>query len=231
MKSTNIAFSSLSKTNTIRSITGLFLGMLVSGFASAGSINGSAHDFTTKSWSGGQICVACHTPHGGNTSITNAPLWNHAVTNTIYTVYGVGSSTLNATVPQPDGVSKLCLSCHDGTVALDSFGGATGGTLMTGSKAVGAVATGSLANDHPISFTYDDTLATADGALFPPSSTNVTIGATGKQKTGTIANTILFGGKVQCASCHDVHNTFTDSSKLLRVSMTGSKLCLTCHNK
>jgi len=230
MKSSNTIFTGHTKTNVIRSVSGLFLGMLFSGFASAGSINGTAHDFTAQSWSGGQICVACHTPHGGNTTISTAPLWNHTVTSATYTVYS-GTTTLNATVGQPDGVSKLCLSCHDGTVALDSFGGATGGTLMTGSKAVGAVATGSLANDHPISFTFDDTLATADGALFPPSTTNVTIGATGRQKTGTIANTILFAGKVQCATCHDVHNTFTDSSKLLRVSMNGSKLCLTCHNK
>ena len=229
MKDINIAFSGNSKASTIRSMTCLFVALLFSGFASAGTINGTAHDFTAQSWSGGQICVACHTPHGGNTSISTAPLWNHAVTSATYTVYS--TPTLTATVGQPDGVSKLCLSCHDGTVALDSFGGATGGTLMTGSKAVGAASTGSLANDHPISFTYDDTLSTADGALFPPSTTNVTIGATGKQKTGTIANTILFAGKVQCASCHDVHNTFTDSSKLLRVSMTGSKLCLTCHNK
>ena len=229
MKSVNIVFSGNSRANIFRSVTGLFFTLLFSGFASAGSINGTAHDFTAQAWSGGQICVACHTPHGGNTSISTAPLWNHAVTTATYTVYS--TPTLTATVGQPDGVSKLCLSCHDGTVALDSFGGTTGGTLMTGSKAVGAASTGSLANDHPISFTYDDTLATADGALFPPSSTNVTIGATGRQKTGTIANTILFAGKVQCASCHDVHNTFTDSSKLLRVSMNGSKLCLTCHNK
>lgn len=229
MKNTNIVFSGNSRAKTISSLTGLFLALAFSGFASAGSINGTAHDFTAQAWSGGQICVACHTPHGGNTSISTAPLWNHAVTSATYTVYS--TPTLTATVGQPDGVSKLCLSCHDGTVALDSFGGATGGTLMTGSKAVGAASTGSLANDHPISFTYDDILSTADGALFPPSTTNVTIGATGKQKTGTIANTILFAGKVQCASCHDVHNTFTDAGKLLRVSMTGSKLCLTCHNK
>lgn len=230
MKNINIAVSGNSRANTMRGVTGLFLALMFSSVANAGSINGTAHDFTAQSWSGGQICVACHTPHGGNTSISTAPLWNHAITSATYTVYS-NTSTLNATVGQPDGVSKLCLSCHDGTVALDSFGGVTGGTLMTGSKAVGAVSTGSLANDHPISFTFDDTLATTDGALFPPSTTNVTIGATGKQKTGTIANTILFAGKVQCASCHDVHNTFTDAGKLLRVSMTGSKLCLTCHNK
>ena len=208
----------------------LLLSLIWSGLAAAGSINGTAHDFTKQLWSGGQICVACHTPHGSNTTVSTAPLWNHAVTSSTYTVYS-NTSTLNATVGQPDGVSKLCLSCHDGTVALDSFGTTTGTTTMTSTKAVGSASNGSLANDHPISFTFDDALASTDGALYPPSSTNVTIGATGRQKTGTIASTMLFSGKVQCASCHDVHNTFTDSDKLLRISMTGSKLCLTCHNK
>lgn len=230
MKTTDLDIRKHITNNAILGVTGFFLTLIFSGFASAGSIVGTVHDFTTKAWSGGQICVACHTPHGANTSVSTAPLWNHTITTATYTVYS-NTSTLNATVGQPDGTSKLCLSCHDGTVALDSFGGgASSTTFMTGTKAVAADSAG-LSNDHPISFTFDDTLAATDGALYPPSSTNVTIGAAGRQKTGTIANTMLFSGKVQCASCHDVHNTFTDGAKLLRISLTGSKLCLTCHNK
>lgn len=222
---------------TASRILTLIFSMSFASLASAGTITGSAHDFSqNQGWTGGQICVACHTPHGSNTSVTTAPLWNHDVTSATYTVYS-NASTLNAAVGAPDGVSKLCLSCHDGTVALDSFGGKTGGSFMSGTKAVGSANQGSLANDHPISFTYDDTLASTDGALHPPTSTNVTIGAAGRQKPGTISTVMLFSGKVQCASCHDVHNTFTDSSaslastRLLRVTMDGSKLCLTCHNK
>jgi hypothetical protein len=227
-------------TTTIRTILLIVFTVAASLFGAgawAGTITGSAHDFTGASWSGGQICIACHTPHGGNTSVTDAPLWNHTVTTATYTLYS--TSTMNAgTLAQPSGVSRLCLSCHDGTVAVDSFGGATGGTLMTGPNAVGATAQGSLANDHPIGFVYNTALATADGALYDPSTRSVTIGAGGdKSRTGTVATQMLFNGRLECASCHDVHNTFTAlngtglGSPLLRVSKGGSTICLTCHNK
>lgn len=207
--------------------------LILASFAShAGSITGTKHDFSTSTWSGGQICVACHTPHNANTSVNEAPLWNHAVTSTSFTLYT--SPTFNGSTNQPAGSSKLCLSCHDGTVAIDSFGGATGTTTMSGSSVVGL--NGNLNDDHPISFTYDSNLASADGGLHNPATTNVTIGLGGdKEKSGTIAQTMLIGGQVQCASCHDVHNGNTvpgDGGKpLLKVSKNGSALCLTCHNK
>lgn len=200
--------------------------------AMGGTIVGTAHDFSTQAWSGGQICIACHTPHSANTTVTDAPLWNHAVTVKTYALYS--SPTLNATTAQPVGVSKLCLSCHDGTVAVDSYGGATGTSFMTGNKAVGA-ATSDLTNDHPISITYNTALATADGALFDPSTKTTTIGSGTQTKTGTLAATVLYNNQVQCASCHDVHNTFTvggtGGAPLLKVSKAASALCLTCHNK
>src|ERR1035438_10544635 len=59
------------------------------------------------------ICIFCHAPH--NTT-GEGPLWNHELSHATYTPYT--SSTLKAAVDQPTGASKLCLSCHDGTVAL-----------------------------------------------------------------------------------------------------------------
>ena len=94
-------------------------------------ITGSYHDFSGNSWSGGQICVVCHTPHSGDTS-GDAPLWNHETTTATFTMYS--SSTMNATASSPGGRSKLCLSCHDGTVALDSFGGNTGTNIISRSE-------------------------------------------------------------------------------------------------
>jgi len=216
-------------------VIGIIMG-LTSGAAWAGVIAGTAHDFSIQGYSGGQICIACHTPHGGNTTVTDAPLWNHAVTTATYTLYS--SSTLNAgPLAQPSGVSKLCLSCHDGTVAIDSFGGATGTNFVTGTKAMGSAAQGSLANDHPIGFIYDAALVTLDGSLHNTTN-SVTIGTGGtRTRTGTIASLLLFNGRLECASCHDVHNTFTASNgvgggaPLLRVSKAGSAICLTCHNK
>jgi len=220
---------------SLGAVAGIIMG-LTGGAAWAGVIAGTAHDLSGKLYTGGQICVACHTPHGGNTSVTDAPLWNHALSVATYTLYS--SSTMNAgALAQPSGVSKLCLSCHDGTVAIDSFGGVTGTSFMTGSKAVGAAAQGSLANDHPTGFTYDAALVTLDGSLHPTTNA-VTIGTGGtRTKTGTIASLLLFNGKLECASCHDVHNTFTVNNgtgvgaPLLRVSKAGSLICLTCHNK
>jgi hypothetical protein len=226
----------LSKRTAFKAI-GLLLGAAAVGVASGSAIEGSPHDFSTKGWSGGLTCVVCHTPHGGDATMANAPLWNHQVNIKLYKLYSSG--TLHAgTLSQPAGVSKMCLSCHDGTVALDSFGGRGRTSATLGSRAIGVDAEGNLANDHPISFTYDSTLANLDGALFDPVTKMVEIGAGGAKTTfGTIANVMLFNGKIECASCHDVHNGFTANGgtglgrPLLRVTRGGSSICLTCHNK
>ena len=57
-----------------------------------------------------QVCVFCHTPHNANPT---APLWNRQLSGQTYSPYASGS--LQATVGQPNGYSRLCLSCHDGT--------------------------------------------------------------------------------------------------------------------
>ena len=210
------------KTNYLACLTGLLL-TVSSLSVSAGTIVGTKHDFSASGWSGNEICVACHTPHNANTGVTDAPLWNHDLSTLSYTLYD--SPTLDATTAQPTGTSKLCLSCHDGTVAYDNT---TNGTKMAGASAVGS---DGLNNDHPISFTYDANLATADGGLHNPATQAVIIGSGTDTKSGTIETAMLIGGQVQCATCHDVHNKFTDGGSLLRVSIDGSKLCLTCHNK
>jgi predicted CXXCH cytochrome family protein len=192
--------------------------------APGGGIAGSPHDFSSViAWNTtGEICKVCHIPHGGNTG-AEAPLWNRRLTGETFTLYS--SPTLNATLAQPDGVSKVCLSCHDGTVGLESFGST--GTLnswadpaLTTTNIIDAdhlIGT-SLANDHPISFVYDGTLVTADGGLNAP---------------GGLTGVKLYSSKVQCASCHDVHNSTgtTVAAPLLRVTNVASALCLKCHNK
>lgn len=185
------------------------------------SIKGSPHDFSGLD-SSQQICIFCHTAHYADTTVKDAPLWNHTLTTKTYKVYA--SATMDATVGQPDGASRLCLSCHDGTVAVDSYGGKTGVSKMGGKIAVGA---DDLANDHPVSFTFDDALAAKNGKLFPPSSTPSGLG-------GTIAKDMLINSRLECSSCHDVHNGASAASvndSLLVVTQVQSQLCLTCHNK
>jgi len=193
----------------------------------AGTIVGSAHDFSNRGWSGGEICTVCHTPHNADITIADAPLWNHEITTTVFELYDSPTFDGSATIVQPAGSSVLCLSCHDGTVALDSFGGTTGSTYISGVYNLGTT----LLDDHPISFLYDAALVAVDGGLHDPASTTVTIGSGDDTKTGTLQDIMLFNDQLQCASCHDVHNKFTDGVSLLRITKDGSTICLTCHDK
>src|SRR5689334_7797710 len=76
-------------------------------------IVGSAHDFGSSGWSKNQICLPCHTPHGGSDATSNGPLWNHTMSDkksysyTTYDASGVG--TTGTTDLDPN--SLLCMSC------------------------------------------------------------------------------------------------------------------------
>ncbi len=198
------------------------LAMVVCARLSYTSISGTAHDLSGETYTN-EICNVCHTPHNA-IAATDAPLWNHTLTTATFTLYT--SSTLDATIGQPNSVSKLCLSCHDGSVAIDSFGGAAGSTNISGDALLGT----DLTNDHPISFTYNATLAGLDGELQDPTAAGSGFGG-----SGTIEGTMLFGGgasgtlTMECATCHDVHDN--TNSPFLRLANTGSAMCLTCHLK
>ncbi len=193
-----------------------------SAFASFG-ITGSHHDFSGQtSWNTtGEICVVCHTPH--NATDTIIPLWNHTTTAATFTTYS--SSTLNAAVAQPGASSKACLSCHDGTVAYDSFGGRSGSEVLPPWALIGT----DLSNDHPVSFAYDAALATNDGSLYNPTTQTVD-----SLHGMTIDAGMLINHKLECASCHDIHHAKGDSMVTydsLIVYNGKSTLCLTCHKK
>lgn len=67
-----------------------------------------------------EVCVFCHTPHGGDASVA-APIWNRNVDPTGFTTYDqLGSTSLDAAIEPVGSVSIACLSCHDGTQAMDS---------------------------------------------------------------------------------------------------------------
>jgi predicted CXXCH cytochrome family protein len=199
-------------------ITTVFM-FMAAGAAYAG-ISGTAHDLSGNGWGTDQLCKFCHTPHNANTSLTadRVPLWNHAVTSASFQVYS--SPTLNASGLTIGGVSKACMSCHDGTVALDSYTG-NSGTNFIGS--VNANLGTDLRNDHPVGFTYNNALATADDGLRQ----------TGDDGKAGFSNSLpLFGAgsdKMECATCHSVHDD--TNSPFLRADNGGSALCLDCHDK
>ena len=69
----------------------------------------------------GEVCVYCHTPHGAS-SVVNLPLWNRTVLANSYVTYDtLGTSSLTSNVSQPGINSLACLSCHDGTLGVDSI--------------------------------------------------------------------------------------------------------------
>jgi len=168
---------------------------------------------TVKADTETEICLFCHTPHN---SRPVAPLWNRNDPGSTYTLYS--SSTLQALPGQPDGSTILCLSCHDGTVALGSvLSRPSNITFSTGDFMPAGVSnlTTNLSNDHPVSFNYDAALATADGQLQPPS--------------GITPPVSLKNGKVQCTSCHDPHkNIYSD---FLVATTQNSNLCNSCHQR
>jgi len=171
-----------------------------------GKIKGSPHDLTALDKP--NACNYCHTPHG---AMRQTPLWSHKLSNTVYKIYQ--SSTLEAKVGQPTGSSKMCLSCHDGTVALThTKGGRGSGVFITpGDSNLGT----DLSDDHPISFIYSDQLAAKDTQL--------------RTSSELPSQFMLDKNKeVQCTTCHDPHDN--QYGNFLRMSNSYSQICVACHN-
>ncbi len=124
--------------------------------ASAGIV-GSKHDFSGRGWGSTEVCIFCHTPHNAITAVSGSPLWNHQLSAATYTLYG--SPTRKEVPEQPRAPSKLCLSCHDGTIG--AFGGHTSNQFVAGAASLGT----DLSNDHPISVRFRHQTLAALGAL------------------------------------------------------------------
>jgi predicted CXXCH cytochrome family protein len=168
--------------------------------------------------------IFCHLPHDtpleGDTR--NLPLWNHALSTVIaFEVYGSGSAQadndghrLSADVSLgPGPVSLFCLSCHDGSVAVNRYGALPGSVFINGRYKIGGG--GALTNMHPIGFSYAEVMdndINKDPML-------------GTQPLGNL----LWDGRMECPTCHDVHNSRNTGEKFLWVSDRHSDLCCSCH--
>ncbi len=158
-----------------------------------------------------RICVFCHTPHNAN---PQTPLWNKNIQGVNYALYPPYTSSTMVSVPTgPTGPSRLCLSCHDGTIALGDVLRPTAAIQMTGqiSPASRSYFGTSLANHHPVSFSYYDSISNPEINPSPPDE-------------------LLFynNGVIQCTTCHDPHDN--TNKKFLRVSNENSGLCILCHS-
>ncbi|MFO1078079.1 MAG: cytochrome c3 family protein [Planctomycetota bacterium] len=159
------------------------------------------------------ICIFCHAPHKAT---QQKPLWNRNDTTTSFLTYS--SSTFQGAVEQPNGTSKLCLSCHDGTIALGSVVSLGGNIPMaqghefldSGPAALGA----NLRDDHPISFPYASSRGGSDAEYVPPAAIQRPVHLDAE-------------GLVQCTSCHDPHKNLHGA--FLHVDNRRAGLCLACH--
>jgi hypothetical protein len=186
-----------------------------------------------------QICVFCHTPHKAS---GEGPLWNRkASTVSFFKHYSSATLAIDSITEseygQPNGSSRLCLSCHDGVTAL----GAVFSTPLT-STSVNIQFTDvrkgqtsenvtlgyeTFSSHHPVSFKYNDTVRNilrsapynkTEYWYSPPSSTEVKLDKL---------------ERMQCTTCHDPHqdkSDVPDPGTPLWTTTTYEKVCWTCHN-
>jgi predicted CXXCH cytochrome family protein len=162
-----------------------------------------------------RVCLPCHASH--NTQLDTAGrsqvLWNHAVTDQTFEMYTTAAGHQGA---QPEGPSKLCLSCHDGVTAIDNYGGNAG---YFNNKTIPPGRPSSLGTDlrdeHPIGIQYP-----------PPDLTGYNDKST---FTGVKVVSVNGVDRVECTSCHNPHDN--SLGKFLRQTLDGSALCLECHDE
>jgi predicted CXXCH cytochrome family protein len=205
-----------------------------------------------------EICVFCHTPHASNTNVT-APLWNKPVqAGTAYTTYTTATSaTIDGSVDM-SGISLACLSCHDGTQAMDTMINkpGSGGYNAAGSAITGGVWTGArqssgamtnagefismlgtdLTNDHPVGIQY------CGGGISTGSATT-TDTSTGSCRDGDFnapTNAVIGGHRAWWVDTGGAGRQKTDMILYARVGSLGSDSengkyqpfveCASCHD-
>ena len=190
-----------------------------------------------------QVCVFCHHPHRGASTVSTVLLWNISDTANTYNTYGptptsgngaagtIGGQTGTNTETQ---YTLLCLGCHDGAGATNSWvqPNAADGTLGSMVAVGGAANLGStLEDDHPVDFLYTD----AYGAGYKGSGAGDIKPNTGNFVIGAVTSTSypLFSTTMQCATCHDVHNGQSPLVQFMRGGSTNvianSGICRDCH--
>ena len=188
-------------------------------YAGTGDVVNSPHNLSASGpgpvkSSESQVCIFCHAPH--NVTPDVKPLWNKSIPTTSYTPYS--SATMSAAPVQPSIISKQCLSCHDGTIALGQT--LSNGTIPTsGSLSTAKNLTSDLRNDHPVSFNLSN-----NGQLAP---------SLFQGQPATLDSTVhLVAGKVECTTCHEPHKVDIDvvARKFLVRSNSAGGLCLACHD-
>jgi predicted CXXCH cytochrome family protein len=216
----------------MRSVFLVAITMLLAMFDAApgqgsGSIFETKHNLSVSgrgeitSTSEDRVCIFCHSSHNAS---KDGPLWNHQTTAPgKFRTYD--RSTMNSTPEQPNGSTKLCLSCHDGTIAVGAIRGLRRPISMRGVGSRGEIPAGKrshigtdLTGTHPVSTKFGQDLALVDKHLrWPPYDP--------EQLVGTDA-----GGYVQCTSCHDPHDDSKSEKYPFWRKATFDEVCVVCHS-
>ena len=221
-----------------------------------GGILNSPHDFHSRAWNNNQadlntVCAVCHTPHHADP--TTGPLWGHAtISASGWQMYNNGASpgaNIKFTAASAPSASSLaCLSCHDGSIAVNAYGTVAPSEFITNGAAISEQSK-NLTHSHPISFNYQALVGTGptqDKWIYDSGSPVLTPDANSPGFTPgndmSIKGFLLNAqGNLECNSCHDVHNqegspyNIVNNPKLVKINGTqagvGSLLCRSCHNK
>lgn len=199
----------------------LLAGLTAATLPAAADISSTKHNLSAsgpgpiKALNEDELCIFCHTPHKARQDVSY--LWNRADSDAVYIPYQ--SSTLYATVGQPTGASKLCLSCHDGTIAIGMLLSRSqevefvGGLrfMPNGTSLIGT----DLSTSHPVSLVYDAALAGRNLTLNDPALLPAAVHLDSSRQ-------------LQCTACHEPHDN--SYGKFLVMSNRNSALCMACHN-
>jgi predicted CXXCH cytochrome family protein len=184
--------------------------------AAGARVAGSKHDLSVtgpgpiRAVSERSACAFCHVSHNSGEGLTARPDPRGA-----YSAYQ--SPTLQARPGAPTGASRICLSCHDGTIAVGEtrtrrieVTGAAGGRIPGSRRShLGT----DLRRTHPISF-------------------RPLAGRSARAPAPSDAVRLDHSGQVQCTSCHDPHAEWAGDpveGKFLVKPLARSALCLSCH--
>jgi len=158
-------------------------------------------------------CLYCHAPHN---ALSTTPLWNQTL-STAQSILHPSATDNPGSATSVGRTSTLCLSCHDGTVAVGQTVG-FGMLQMTG--ALNAKLGTDLSGSHP--FSIQPQMKDAPSLISTLVSSHQTRDAAVK----------LVNANIECNTCHDVHNQFRDSSmpEFLVRDNTSGQLCFACHD-
>ena len=164
-------------------------------------------------------CFYCHAPHSG--LATGQALWNQTQTKATFQLYTSTTYHQKGRQPMMGSDSRLCLSCHDGTVAVGNTI-VSGQVTMTGSMSAEDVLGTNLQSSHPFSL-----------QLPIKDAIDLIASLASRGKTGDPQGKVtLIDGNVECTSCHNPHVQAIDllSQNFLVRDSSKAQMCLACHD-